>query len=68
MLHIDYTNLNKVCSNDLYLLLSIDRLVDGASIFSTLSFLDAYSGYNQIPMFKQDEDKTTFMTYMTNYC
>nr|KYP53515.1 Transposon Ty3-I Gag-Pol polyprotein [Cajanus cajan] len=33
-----------------------------------LSFLDAYSGYNQIRMHPQDEEKTAFITETTNYC
>ncbi|RDX88904.1 hypothetical protein CR513_29447, partial [Mucuna pruriens] len=46
----DYTDLNKACPKDPYLLPSIDRLVDGVSVFALLSFMDAYSGYNQIQM------------------
>ena len=41
---MDYTNLNKVCPKDVYPLPSISKLVDGASSFQLLSFLDAYSG------------------------
>jgi len=44
----DYTVLNKFCPKDLYLLSSIDPLVNGASKFLILCFLDAYFGYNQI--------------------
>ena len=47
---------------------SIDGLVDVASDFQFLSFLDAYSGYNQILMHPLDEEKTAFITLMTNYC
>ncbi|RDX66874.1 hypothetical protein CR513_54317, partial [Mucuna pruriens] len=47
---IDYTNLNKACPKDPYPLPSIDRLVDGMSRYALLSFMDAYSGYNQIRM------------------
>jgi len=32
------------------------------------SFVDAYSGYNQIQMYPLDQDKTTFMTEGENYC
>jgi len=45
---VDYTDLNKACPKDTYPLPSIDRLVDSTSGFEMLSFLDAYSGYNQI--------------------
>ena len=47
---VDYTDFNKACSKDSYPLPSIDGLVYAASDFRFLSFLDAYSGYNQIPM------------------
>ncbi|RDX94953.1 hypothetical protein CR513_22598, partial [Mucuna pruriens] len=46
----DYTDLHKTCPKDPYLLPNINRLVDGASSFAVLSFMDAYSGYNQIKM------------------
>ena len=38
------------------------RLVDGAAGHAILSFLDAYSGYNQIPMADEDKIKTAFIT------
>jgi len=44
----NYTNLNKACPKDSYPLPTIDQLVDGARDHHILSFLDAYSGYNQI--------------------
>ena len=55
------TDLNKACPKDSLPLPSIDRLVDVASGFRFVSFLDAYSGYNQIPMRPLDEEKTTFI-------
>nr|KYP55197.1 Retrovirus-related Pol polyprotein from transposon 297 family [Cajanus cajan] len=64
----DYTNLNKACPKDAYPLPNIDRLVDGASDHKVLTFLDAYSGYNQIPMHPCDEEKTAFITDSENYC
>lgn len=47
---IDYIDVNKACLKDTYPLSNIDRLVDNASDFQLLSFLDAYSWYNQIWM------------------
>nr|KYP49805.1 Transposon Ty3-G Gag-Pol polyprotein [Cajanus cajan] len=64
----DYTSLNKACPKDAYPLPNIDRLVDGASGHGMLTFLDAYSGYNQIPMHTRDEEKTAFITDSANYC
>lgn len=43
---VDYTDLNKACPKDAYLLLSIDGLVDGVTDNRIFSFLDAFSGYN----------------------
>ena len=65
---VDYTDLNKAYPKDSYPLPSIDGLVDAASGFKFLSFLDTYSGYNQIPMHPLDEEKTAFITPMGNYC
>jgi len=64
---VDYTDLNMVCPKHPYPLPSIDRLIDNASGFKTLSFMDAYSGYNQIIMDPLDAPKTAFMTNNKNY-
>jgi len=48
---VDFTDLNKACPKDSYLLPSINTLVASASGFKMLSFLDAFSGYNQIKMY-----------------
>jgi len=63
----DYTDINKACTKDAYPLPSINRLVDGAAGHKMLSFLDAYSGYNQIRMHLRDKEKTAFMTEEANY-
>jgi len=44
----DYTDLKKVCPKDCYPLPSIDQLVDNTSGYDLLSYMDTYSGYNQI--------------------
>jgi len=59
---VDYTDLNRDCPTDAYPLPNIDKLVDNSSGYKLLSFMDAYSGYNQIPMDEEDKQKTTFMT------
>lgn len=64
---IDYTKLIKACPKDAYLLPNIDGLVDGASDHKMLSFLDANLGYNQIPMYAPNQEKTTFITEKANY-
>ncbi|XP_039687770.1 uncharacterized protein [Medicago truncatula] len=64
---VDYTDLNMACPKDSYPLPSIDHLIDNASGYKTLSFMDAYSGYNQIKMDPLDAPKTAFMTNQKNY-
>jgi len=59
---MDYMDLNKACPMDAYPLPIRNRLVDRAARPCLLSFLDAYSGYNQIRMHPQDEEKTNFIT------
>jgi len=65
---VDFTDLNKAYPKDSYPLPSIDALVDSASGCKLLSFLDAFSGYNQIKMHPMDEEKTAFMTERSCYC
>jgi len=65
---IDFTYLNKACPKDSYSLPSIDALMDNASGCRLLSFLDAFSRYNQIWMHPTDECKMEFMTELVYYC
>ena len=64
---VDYTDLNKFCPRDAYPLPNINRLVDDAACNKVLSFLDAYSSYNQILMATSDMNKTAFITDDANY-
>ncbi|XP_059633608.1 uncharacterized protein LOC132276269 [Cornus florida] len=43
-------------------------MVDATTGYERLTFLDAYSGYNQIPMDPEDEEKTAFITEKGTYC
>ena len=54
---VDFTNLNKACSKDNFPLPKIDQLVDLTAGHSLLSFMDSFSGYNQMPMDEQDEER-----------
>ena len=65
---VDFTDLNKACPKNSYPLPSIDALVDSASGCKMLSFLDAFSGYDQIKMHPRDECKTAFMIETCCYC
>ena len=59
---VDFTNLNKACPKDSYPFPRVDVLVDSTSKHQLLSFMDAFSGYNQIRMHKDDQEKTSFVT------
>jgi hypothetical protein len=65
---IDYTNLNKACPKDPYPLPRIDQIVDSTSGCDLLSFLDAYSGFHQIQMSRQDRSHNAFVTVDGLYC
>ena len=47
-----FTDLNRACPKDSYSLPWIDMLVDSTVRHQLLSFMDAFSGYNQIKMEK----------------
>jgi hypothetical protein len=65
---IDYTSLNKACPKDPFALPRIDQVIDSTAGSDLLSFLDAYSGYHQIPLYQTDHIKTSFITpYGTYY-
>ncbi|KAM1606294.1 hypothetical protein PS2_026917 [Malus domestica] len=65
---VDYTNLNKGCTNDSFHFPLIDRLIDSTAGCELLSFMDAYSGYNQILINPLDQEHTTFTTDRGLYC
>jgi hypothetical protein len=62
------TDLNKACPKDHFSLPCIGKLVNNSVGYKCLSFLDAYSGYNQTPMHHEDQEKTTFIIDMRDYC
>ncbi|KAI5351635.1 hypothetical protein L3X38_004526 [Prunus dulcis] len=65
---VDYTNLNRACPKDSFPLPRIDQLVDATAGHALLSFMDAYSGYNQIFMHPEDQAHTSFITDRGLYC
>ena len=58
---MDFTNLNKACLKDSFPLPRIDQLVDSTARHKLLTFMDAFSGYNQIKIAKEDQEKTAFI-------
>jgi hypothetical protein len=65
---IDYTSLNKACPKDPFLLPRIDQIMDSTLGCDLLCFLDAYLGFHQIPMSREDEENTTFRTIDGLFC
>ena len=65
---IDYTNLNKACPKDPFPLPRIDQVIDSTAGCELLSFVDAYSGFHQIPLNPADHLKTDFSTMYGAYC
>jgi hypothetical protein len=54
---VDYTALNKHCPKDPFPLPRIDQIIYSTAGCAGLSFLDAYSGYNQIKLKKKTKKK-----------
>ena len=63
-----FTDLNKACPKDSYPLPRVNVLVDSTARHQLLSFMDAFSGYNQIRMHKADQEKTSFVTSQGLFC
>jgi hypothetical protein len=58
---VDFTDLNKACPKDSFPLPQMDVLIYSTSGHELLSFMDAFSGYNQIHMNELKEEKTSFI-------
>ena len=59
---MDFIDLNNACPKDSFPLPRIDQLVDSTADHELLTFIDAFSGYNQILMKEEDWEKTAFVT------
>jgi hypothetical protein len=59
---------NKACPKDECSLPRICQIVDSTTSCELLSFLDAYSGYHQIILAIDDEEKITFITPLRIFC
>ncbi|KAI5343484.1 hypothetical protein L3X38_011360 [Prunus dulcis] len=57
---IDYRKLNTSTRKDHFPLPFIDQMLDRLSGHAYYCFLDGFSGYNQIPIAPEDQEKTTF--------
>ena len=59
---VDFQDLNKASLKDDFPLPQINILVDNTARHALLSFMDGFSGYNQIKMALEDMKKTSFIT------
>jgi hypothetical protein len=60
---VDYRDLNRASPKDNFPLPHIDTLVDNTTTNAVFSFMDGFSGYNQIKMAEEDKSKTAFVTH-----
>ena len=67
-MYVDFTDLKKACSKDSFPLPQIDQIVDSTAGHKLLTFMDAFSGYNQIKMDEEDQEKIAFITSQGLYC
>jgi hypothetical protein len=65
---VDFKDLNRTCPKDDFPLPLIDVLVDNTAGIALMSFMDGFSGYNQILMAPEDMMKTTFVTEWGIHC
>ena len=65
---INLTDVNRTCPKDSFPLPQIDLIVKAIAGHELLSFMDAFSGYNQISMDLDDQEKTSFVTGQGTYC
>ena len=64
---VDFRDLNKACPKDDFPLPNIDTLVDVTAGHELFSFMDGFSGYNQIKMARGDAERTAFRTPVGNF-
>jgi len=57
---IDYRKLNDATRKDHFPLLFIDQMLERLADHEYYYFLDSYSGYNQIPIAPEDQEKIMF--------
>ncbi|GKV11500.1 hypothetical protein SLEP1_g22757 [Rubroshorea leprosula] len=65
---IDFTNLNDACPKDPHPLPNVEKLVEQAAGHERMSFLDASSGYHQVQLLLNDQEKTAFYAGDAIYC
>ena len=64
---VDYRDLNRAIPKDNFPLPHIDTLIDNIVTNIFFSFMDGFSGYNQIKMAEEDKAKTALTTHRGTY-
>jgi ribonuclease HI len=59
---VDFRNLNKCSRKDNYPLPKMEHMLQKVSGSKVMSFIDGFSGYNQIVVHPEDKEKTAFTT------
>ena len=59
--YIDFRDLNKACRKDNFLTPHIDQIIDHCAKSVIFSFMDGFSGYNQIEILPTDQHKMAFI-------
>jgi hypothetical protein len=57
----DFHDLNKACPKDSFPTPFIDQIIDECASCEAFSFMDGFSGYNQIQIKPEDQHKMTFI-------
>jgi hypothetical protein len=65
---IDFTGLNKCCPKDDFPLIRIDQIMDSRAGYEIMALLYCFSGYHQIWLCTEDEEKTSLITPFGIYC
>jgi hypothetical protein len=65
---INYTDLNKHCPKDPFGLPRIDQVIDSTARCDLLWFLNCYSGYHQIAIKQEDQERIAFIIPFGAYC
>jgi ribosomal protein S4E len=65
---VDFTDLNKACKKDDFPLKRVAKIANDAANNEMLSLLDMFSGYQQIRVCIEDNEKTSFITPFGTFC
>jgi hypothetical protein len=65
---VDFRDLNKACLKDDFPIPILEILIDSTIGYEIFSFMDGFSGYNQIKMAPEAEELTAFQTPKGIYC